>query len=74
MARTIVERVPVELYELARQRSQCVGQSRSQAYRDLASVAGRIPGVMNAPIPSMKEAKKNEPKKKEPKIRWDFRF
>ena len=61
MTRTVVERVPIELFNLAKQRSQTVGQARMQSYRDIATVAQRATGIISVPVPTMKQVAK--PKK-----------
>jgi hypothetical protein len=74
MAKTRVDRLPVELFDLADQRSKAIGQSRSQAYRDITQIAQRMPGIIQTPIPSIKEIEKPKPHGKKKRDIFDFRI
>lgn len=74
MAKTRIDRLPIELFQLAEDRRQAIGQPRSQAYRDIAAVALRVPGIIQQPISVMREPPKERPKTIERKKHDNFDF
>lgn len=73
MANRRIDSIPIELFELARQRSKAVGQKRAQSYRDIALVAQQMPGIINQPMCNMEQQPKEEHEQRK-KILFDFRI
>ena len=67
MLKTRVDRIPVELFNLARERSKNVGQSKTQAYRDIVEIANNVQGMLTSPA---LQYRKEDDKKKA----WDFKI
>jgi len=60
MLKTRVDRIPAELYDMAKARSKEIGQSKTQAYRDIVNVARNIDGLLNTPAGQIKKDEKNK--------------
>lgn len=69
MLKTRVDRIPIELFDLAKDRSKYIGQSKAQAYRDIVSIAKNVNGMICTPARDIKK-----PEKKDEKIFWDFKI